>query len=94
MSNVDALQEIEVTAERISLHEEVNERGIQSDGTESSQEFIEQSREYRYPLSLTKQYPAYITFKAVKVDGLDIRDAVGEISRSAGNFVWSGIKNI
>ena len=42
------------------------------DATNPSTEAVEEFRRYRYPLTLSQNYPARIIFKAVKVDGVDI----------------------
>ncbi len=45
--------------------------------TDPSREAIEANRKYRYPLTLSANYPARIIFKAIKVDGVDLADKIG-----------------
>lgn len=45
--------------------------------TDPSREAIEANRKYKYPLTLSANYPARIIFKAIKVDGVDLADKIG-----------------
>ena len=86
LGQADALQEIEVTAQKIVLHEETKKETDKKDGTEPSQELQEITRKYRYPLTIGKNYPAHIVFRAIKVEGADFREAVGDVATGLGNI--------
>lgn len=45
--------------------------------TDPSVEALEASRKYKYPLTLSANYPARIIFKAIKVDGVDLAEKIG-----------------
>jgi hypothetical protein len=64
----------------VLLHEEKKEESEKKDGTDPSQELENEGRNYRYPLTLTKKYPAYITFSAKKIEGFDFAELAGDIA--------------
>lgn len=45
--------------------------------TDPSIATVEANRKYKYPLTLSANYPARIIFKAIKVDGVDLADKIG-----------------
>lgn len=71
----------------VLLHEEKNEDIEKKDGTDPSQELENEGRNYRYPLTLTKKYPAYISFTAKEVEGFDFAELAADI---AGNRIIQG----
>lgn len=78
-----ATEEVEIANRRIPDNENV-------DATNPSQEVIEEARNYRYPLTLSKSYPARIIFKVVKVEGVDIAEKIGDTYKS----VSEGFKSL
>lgn len=46
---------------------------------DGSEESIEESRDFKYPLTLSRSYPARIIFTAVKVEGADVAEQIGEL---------------
>ncbi len=52
------------------------------DATNPSQETIEEARDYRYPLTLSRSYPARIIFRAIKIEGVDIAEKIGDNYKS------------
>ena len=78
-----ATEEREIANHRIPDNENV-------DATSPSQEVIEEARNYRYPLTLSKSYPARIIFKVVKVEGVDIAEKIGDTYKS----VSEGFKSL
>lgn len=76
-------EEVELASKRVPDTENV-------DATNPSTEAVEEFRRYRYPLTLSQNYPARIIFKAVKVDGVDIAKNIGDTFTSllekANNF--------
>ena len=46
---------------------------------DGSEESIEESRDFKYPLTLSRSYPARIVFTAVKVEGADVAEQIGEL---------------
>lgn len=66
-----ATEEVELASKRVPDTENV-------DATNPSTEAVEEFRRYRYPLTLSQNYPARIIFKAVKVDGVDIAKNIGD----------------
>jgi hypothetical protein len=49
------------------------------EAVDGSVESIEESRDFKYPLTLSKSYPARIVFRAVKVEGVDIAEQIGDL---------------
>lgn len=49
---------------------------------DGSEESIEESRDFKYPLTLSRSYPARIVFTAVKVEGVDLGGPIGELFES------------
>ena len=58
----------------VVLHEEKKEEKENKDGTEPAKELEQETRNYRYPLTLNESYPAYITFTAVEVETVDFSE--------------------
>lgn len=86
----DALQEIEVTAQKITLYSESKDPRDVKDGTQGSIELENEVRNYRYPLSLTRAYPAHITFKAIKIDGIDF----SEVFKTLGGATVDAVSSL
>lgn len=86
MSQADALQEIEVTAEKIVLHSESKEDTGETN-TDIEKEI--DPPKYRYPITITEKFPAHITFRAIKVDGADFRSAFGDIGSGLARLATS-----
>jgi len=86
LGQADTLQEIEVTAEKITLYSESKE-DEQKKNTDV--EIENDPPLYRYPLTITESYPAYIKFRAIKVDGADFREAFGDVGRGAFDLLKS-----
>ena len=79
----------------VVLHEEKKEESEVKDGTESSEELEQETRNYRYPLTLTESYPAFIKFTAVEVEGVDFGkllnlEGLGSSLSSASNLLSRG----
>lgn len=65
------------------IYEEKKEETEIKDGTEPSQDLVNETKKYRYPLTMSKNYPAHITFTAYKVEGVDIGELLGEAGTKA-----------
>lgn len=77
--------------EEIVIAEETTEEVESVDATDPLQE---EPVSYRYPLNISKNYPARIIFTAYKVEGVDIGDKVGEafsyLAKTAGQLLPGG----
>lgn len=48
------------------------------EATNPSTEQVEKARKFRYPLTISNNYPARIIFRAIKVEGVDIAKKIGD----------------
>lgn len=83
-------QLIQAATGEVVLHEERKEEK-EKDATDPSQELKQEKRNYRYPINLSTRHPAYITFRAIKVEGADFREAFGDIGEGVGNLLSDGL---
>lgn len=75
----------------IVLHDEKKDEKQKQEATDPSKQLVDEARDYRYPLTLTKNYPAYITFRAIKVEGADFREALGDVAAGIGRLATSAL---
>ena len=52
------------------------------DATNPSREILEASRDYKYPLTISSNYPAKIIFTARSVEGIDVSKLIGDVFES------------
>jgi len=78
----------EVTVAESTATDEQNE-----EATNPSQEALEEARNYRYPLTLSRSYPARIIFRAIKIDGIDLAGKIGDTFKSLASKISNTITN-
>lgn len=54
-------------------------------------ENLEPNRKYKYPLTISANYPARIIFKAIKVEGVDLSEKIGSAFMSVANLTPAGL---
>lgn len=63
--------------EEVVLAEERSKSDQNKDEGSPTQDDIDGSRDYRYPLDMDQSYPAHIVFQVIKIEGNSVFDATG-----------------
>jgi hypothetical protein len=71
-------EEPNTATEEVVIAEEKSTQDVNQEATDPSEESQEESRNFKYPLTLSKSFPATIKFTAVKTEGVDIAEKIGE----------------
>ena len=79
-------EEPNTATEEVVIAEEKSTQDVNQEATDPSEESQEESRNFKYPLTLSKSFPATIKFTAVKTEGVDI---AGKIVEGFGETVQS-----
>ena len=75
-------EESATSTEEVTVAEEVVEEDVNDEATDASQEVVESSRNYKYPLTISKNYPARIVFRVYKNDGVQINKTITDLFSS------------
>ena len=67
-------EEPNTATEEVVIAEEKSTEDVNREATDPSEESQEESRDFKYPLTLSKSFPATIKFTAVKTEGVDISE--------------------
>lgn len=78
-------QETATSTEEVLIAEETATDSQNEEAVDGSQESIEESRDFKYPLTISKSYPARIIFRAVKLEGVDIAEKVGDLYKKGSS---------
>lgn len=80
-------QEPATSNEEVVIAEETATDSQNEEATDPSEQSIEETLDLKYPLTISKSYPARIIFKAVKLEGVDIAEKVGDLyKKGTGAF--------
>ena len=71
-------EEPNTATEEVVIAEEKSTQDVNREATDPSEESQEESRNFKYPLTLSKSFPATIKFTAVKTEGVDIAEKIGK----------------
>ena len=71
-------EEPNTATEEVVIAEEKSTQDVNREATDPSEESQEESRDFKYPLTLSKSFPATIKFTAVKTEGVDISEKIGK----------------
>ena len=71
-------EEPNTATEEVVIAEEKSTEDVNREATDPSEESQEESRNFKYPLTLSRSFPARIIFTAVKTEGVDISEKIGE----------------
>ena len=82
-------EESATSTEEVTIAEEKIEEQEDAD-TGPSIETIEASRNFRYPLTISTDYPGRIIFTAIKVEGIDVAEKIGSAFGKLTSFLKSG----
>ena len=84
-------EEPNTATEEVVIAEEKSTEDVNREATDPSEESQEESRNFKYPLTLSRSSPARIIFTAVKTEGVDIAGKIvegfGEAVQSVGETV-------
>ena len=69
-----ASEEPNTATEEVVIAEEKSTEDVNQEATDPSEESQEESRNFKYPLTLSRSFPARIIFTAVKTEGVDISE--------------------
>lgn len=72
-------EEPNTATEEVVIAEEKSTEDVNREATDPSEESQEESRNFKYPLTLSKSFPATIKFTAVKTEGVDISEKIGKL---------------
>ena len=72
-------EEPNTATEEVVIAEEKSTEDVNREATDPSEESQEESRNFKYPLTLSKSFPARIIFTAVKTEGVDISEKIGKL---------------
>ena len=89
MEAIDA-EEPNTKTEEVVIAEEKSTEDVNREATDPSEESQEESRNFKYPLTLSKSFPATIKFTAVKTEGVDISEKL----MKAFNYVMEMKENM
>lgn len=87
-------QEPATSTEEVVIAEEKVESSQNAEAIDPSDESIEETLDLKYPLTISKSYPARIIFKAVKIDGVDIAEKVGDLYKKGTSAFSELVENI
>ena len=71
-------EEPNTATEEVVIAEEKSTEDVNREATDPSEESQEESRNFKYPLTLSRSFPARIIFTAVKTEGVDIAEKIVE----------------
>jgi len=71
-------EEPNTATEEVVIAEEKSTQDVNQEAADPSEESQEESRNFKYPLTLSKSFPATIKFTAIKTEGVDIAEKIGE----------------
>jgi len=87
-------EEPNTATEEVVIAEEKSTQDVNREATDPSEESQEESRNFKYPLTLSKSFPATIKFTAIKTEGVDIAEKIGEGFGEIIDAVIDGVQSV
>jgi hypothetical protein len=87
-------EEPNTATEEVVIAEEKSTQDVNQEAADPSEESQEESRDFKYPLTLSKSFPATIKFTAIKTEGVDIAEKIGEGFGEIIDAVIDGVQSV
>ena len=87
-------EEPNTATEEVVIAEEKSTEDVNREATDPSEESQEESRNFKYPLTLSKSFPATIKFTAVKTEGVDIAEKIGKLIGETKDALVDAVQSV